>query len=354
MPVDVQGLTSAEVADRVARGQVNTLPSRSGRSTLDIVRANVLTRVNAILFVLFMCVAVTGHFIQGIFGLLIVVNSTIGIIQELRAKRTLDNLAVVGEAHPTVIRDGVARQIVRDEVVLDDLIVVTPGEQVVVDGVVVDADYLEVDESLLTGESDPEPKPSGSEVLSGSFVVSGSGTYRATKVGSASYAAQLTAEAARFTLVKSELTQGINQILKVITWVLVPVGLATVWVQLFQAGHDWRRAMLAMAGALVSMLMVGMLMDLPQSKHDVKEVMAVIAWRIPFSVAFALIAWFLLPFSASIRAVMVICALAPIAIFSTLFTDKVLGNAKLAGFSLAITAMISLVMMAVAHALMGV
>ena len=95
-------------------------------------------------------------------------------------------------------------------------------------------------------------------------------------------------------------------------------------------------------------------MDLPQSKHDVKEVMAVIAWRIPFSVSFALIAWFLLPFSASIRAVMVICALAPIAIFSTLFTDKVLGNAKLAGFSLAITAMISLVMMAVAHALMGV
>ena len=87
---------------------------------------------------------------------------------------------------------------------------------------------------------------------------------------------------------------------------------------------------------------------------DVKEVMAVIAWRIPFSVAFALIAWLLLPFSASIRAVMVICALAPIAIFSTLFTDKVLGNAKLAGFSLAITAMISLVMMAVAHALMGV
>ena len=120
---------------------------------------------------------------------------------------------------------------------------------------------------------------------------------------------------------------------------------------------DWIASItqpLSGANALVSMLMVGMLMDLPQSKHDVKEVMAVIAWRIPFSVAFALISWFLLPFSASIRAVMVICALAPIAIFSTLFTDKVLGNAKLAGFSLAITAMISLVMMAFAHALMGV
>lgn len=108
------------------------------------------------------------------------------------------------------------------------------------------------------------------------------------------------------------------------------------------------------ANALVSMLMVGMLMDLPQSKHDVKEVLSVIAWRVPFSVAFALVSWFLLPFSASVRAVMVICSLAPIAIFSTLFTDKVLGNAKLAGFSLAITAIIALVMMAVAHALMGV
>ncbi|TPF92757.1 AEC family transporter [Bifidobacterium sp. UTBIF-78] len=111
---------------------------------------------------------------------------------------------------------------------------------------------------------------------------------------------------------------------------------------------------LSNANALVSMLMVGMLMDLPQSKHDVKEVLAVVAWRIPFSIAFACAAWFLLPFSASIRAVAVICTLAPIAIFSTLFTDKVLGNAKLAGFSLALTAMISLVLMAIAHMLMGV
>ena len=120
---------------------------------------------------------------------------------------------------------------------------------------------------------------------------------------------------------------------------------------------DWIASIcqpLSGANALVSMLMVGMLMDLPQSKHDVKEVLSVIAWRVPFSVAFALVSWFLLPFSASVRAVMVICSLAPIAIFSTLFTDKVLGNAKLAGFSLAITAMIALVMMAVAHALMGV
>jgi len=108
------------------------------------------------------------------------------------------------------------------------------------------------------------------------------------------------------------------------------------------------------ANAFCSMFMVGMLMDLPRGGHDVKEVLSVVAWRLPFAVAFACVAWFLLPFSAEIRAVLVICVLAPIAIFSTLFTDKVLGNAKLAGFSLAFTAIIALVMMAGAHALMGV
>lgn len=111
---------------------------------------------------------------------------------------------------------------------------------------------------------------------------------------------------------------------------------------------------LSNANALVSMLMVGMLMDLPQSRHDVKEVLAVVAWRVPFSIVFALAAWFLLPFDASVRAVAVIACLAPIAIFSTLFTDKVLGNAKLAGFSLSLTAIIALVLMAIAHTLMGV
>ncbi len=254
------GLNPAEVADRVARGQRNDLPPRSGRSAADIVRANVFTRINGILAALLICVLATGSWINAAFGLLIIANSAIGIIQELRAKKTLDSLAVVGEARPRIRRDGSAREYSREEIVLDDLIEVGPGDQIVVDGVVTEADYLEIDESLLTGEADPEPKAPTSEVLSGSFVVSGTGTYRATKVGSASYAAQLTAEAARFTLVKSELTRGINQILKVITWVLVPVGLATVWVQLFQAGHDWRRAMLAMAGALVPMVPEGLVL----------------------------------------------------------------------------------------------
>ena len=254
------GLTAEQVAERVARGQRNDLPPRSGRSTAEIVRSNVFTRINAILAILLVLVLSTGSWINGAFGLLIIANSAIGIIQELRAKQTLDSLAVVGEARPRVRRDGEAREYGREEIVLDDLIEIGPGDQIVVDGALVEADYLEVDESLLTGEADPEPKQVDDEVMSGSFVVSGTGCYRATKVGSASYAAQLTAEATRFTLVKSELTKGINRILKVITWVLVPVGLATIWVQLSHVGDDWRRAVLAMAGALVPMVPEGLVL----------------------------------------------------------------------------------------------
>lgn len=254
------GLSAAEVAARVADGRVNKLPSRSGRSTGQIVRANVLTRVNAILFVLFCLVMVTGHWVQGAFGLLIVANSCIGIIQELRAKRTLDSLAVVGEAHPTVIRAGVRVSIQQDDVVLDDLIAVGPGDQIVVDGAVVDEDYLEVDESMLTGESDPVGKGLGDPVFSGSYVVAGSGVYRAQKVGADAYAAQLTAQASRFTLVNSELRQGINKILKIVGWLLVPVGALIVWAQFTQPDADWRTAILRATAALVPMVPEGLVL----------------------------------------------------------------------------------------------
>ncbi|GAB3822102.1 cation-translocating P-type ATPase [Tessaracoccus terricola] len=254
------GLTSDEVAQRVAEGKVNTLPDRSGRTTGQIVRANVFTRVNVMLFILFVLVMSTGHVTQGLFGTLIIANSIIGIIQEVRAKRTLDRLAVVGEAHPTVIRDGLRHTISRDEVVIDDLIVVGPGDQVVVDGEVVWADYLELDESMLTGEADPEPKLEGDEVLSGAFVVSGTGYYRARKVGADAYAAQITAQAAKFTLVRSELRQGIDSILKFISFILVPVGLLTVWVQFNQDGATWREMVLRMTGALVPMVPEGLVL----------------------------------------------------------------------------------------------
>jgi cation-transporting ATPase E len=255
-----RGLSAAEVAERVRDGRTNDLPDRSGRSVGDIVRANVMTRINVILAVLFLFVLSTGSLINGAFGLLIVFNSGIGIIQELRAKRTLDNLAVIGEAKPTVRRDGASVTLTRTEVVADDIIEIGPGDQLIVDGEMVEAHSLEIDESLLTGEADPMAKTVGSPVMSGSFVVAGSGAYRATKVGREAYAARLVAEASKFTLVGSELRSGIDKILGVVSWLLVPVGLLTIFTQMFRIGSGWREGVLGMVAALVPMVPEGLVL----------------------------------------------------------------------------------------------
>ena len=254
------GLSADEVAERVAAGQVNALPDKSGRTVAEIVRANVFTRINAILGILFVIVAITGSFKNGLFALILVANTGIGIFQEIRAKKTLDALAIVGQTRPVVRRSGVAAEIDPDEVVLDDIIEIGSGDQVVVDGEVVTAAALDVDESLLTGEADPIHKKPGNKILSGSFVVAGSGAYRATKVGADAYAAQLAAEASKFTLVSSELRGGIDKILKVITWLLIPAGVLTIVNQLFFSDNGLKRALLGMVAALVPMVPEGLVL----------------------------------------------------------------------------------------------
>ena len=254
------GLSDAEVAARIAEGKTNDVPSRASRSAGDIVRANVFTRINAILGVLLAIVLATGSLINGLFGLLIVANSAIGIIQELRAKKTLDNLAIVGQAKPMVRRQSKTAELMPNHVVLDDVIELGPGDQIVVDGALVEAITLEVDESLLTGEADPIAKTVGDPVMSGSFVVAGTGAYRATKVGREAYAARLAEEASKFTLVKSELRSGINKILQFITYLLLPAGLLTIYTQLFLTGVGWRESVLRMVGALVPMVPEGLVL----------------------------------------------------------------------------------------------
>ncbi|MEV6064630.1 cation-translocating P-type ATPase [Nocardia asteroides] len=254
------GLTAAQVEERRRDGRTNDVPTRASRSVRDIVRANVFTRINAILGVLLLLVLSTGSIIDGMFGLLIVANSAVGIIQEIRAKRTLDQLAIVGQAKPTVRRDGVATEIAPGDVVLDDLIELGPGDQIVVDGEVEEAAALEVDESLLTGEADPIDKGVGAPVMSGSFVVSGSGAYRATKVGKDAYAAKLAEEASKFTLVHSELRSGIDKILKFITYLLIPAGLLSIYNQLVSSKEAWRPAVTGMVAALVPMVPEGLVL----------------------------------------------------------------------------------------------
>ncbi|MGV0747284.1 cation-translocating P-type ATPase [Mycolicibacter heraklionensis] len=254
------GLTDTQVAQRRAQGQTNDIPARAARSVLEIIRANVFTRINAILGVLLAIVLTTGSLINGLFGLLIVFNSVIGMVQEIRAKQTLDKLAIVGQAKPLVRRHSGTQQLPPGQVVLDDVIELGPGDQIVVDGEVLESSDLEVDESLLTGEADPIGKDLGDQVMSGSFVVSGSGAYRATRVGREAYAAKLAEEASKFTLVKSELRTGINQILKFITYLLIPAGLLIIYTQLFTTDVGWRASVLAMVGALVPMVPEGLVL----------------------------------------------------------------------------------------------
>ncbi|MER6682445.1 HAD-IC family P-type ATPase [Streptomyces olivaceoviridis] len=254
------GLTGAEVADRVGRGLVNDIPVRSSRSLGEIVRANVFTRFNAIIGVLWLVTLFVAPIQDSLFGFVILANTGIGIVQEWRAKQTLDSLAVIGEARPTVRRDGVATEVATHEIVLDDLIEIGPGDKVVVDGVCAEADGLEIDESLLTGEADPVVKRPGDPVLSGSFVVAGSGAFTATKVGREAYAAQLAEEASRFTLVHSELRTGISTILKYVTWMMVPAAVGLVITQLVVKNDDLKDSVARTIGGIVPMVPEGLVL----------------------------------------------------------------------------------------------
>ncbi|MEW1774211.1 cation-translocating P-type ATPase [Streptomyces sp. NPDC086777] len=259
-PVRAAGLTSAEVAERIARGQVNDVPVRSSRSFGEIVRANVFTRFNAIIGVLWLVMLVVAPIQDSLFGYVILANTGIGIVQEWRAKKTLDSLAVIGESRPTVRRDGVAVEVGTSEIVLGDLIEIGPGDKIVVDGACAEADGLEIDESLLTGEADPVVKRPGDHVMSGSFVVAGGGAFAATKVGREAYAAQLAEEASRFTLVHSELRTGISTILKYVTWMMVPAAIGLVATQLVVKNNGLKDAVARTVGGIVPMVPEGLVL----------------------------------------------------------------------------------------------
>ncbi|MFI6983233.1 HAD-IC family P-type ATPase [Embleya sp. NPDC050154] len=254
------GLTAADVAERVARGDVNDVPVRSSRSTSEIVKANVFTRFNAVIGVLWLIILSVGSVKDGLFGFVIIANTGIGIIQEMRAKRTLDRLAVIGESKPVVRRDGRAVALSPSDLVLDDVIELGAGDKAAVDGVVVEADNLEIDESLLTGEADPVIKRPGDPVMSGSFVVAGNGAFTATRVGREAYAAQLMEEASKFTLVASELRNGISTILKYVTWILFPASIALIISQYRLEDTTWREAVTRMIAGIVPMVPEGLVL----------------------------------------------------------------------------------------------
>lgn len=252
-------VTHGLTTEQVARAKANHIPRRSSRSLSAILRANVFTLFNLVIGVLWVLILIFGEWQDSLFGLVIVANALIGIIQELRAKRTLDRLAVINEAPVRVRRDGQEREINPRDVVLGDLILLAPGDRLLVDGEVVAAEGMEVDESLLTGEADPVHKRQGDQVLSGSFVVAGSGAFVATKVGTDAYAAKLAEEASRFHLAHSELRSGVANFIKYITWLVIPIGALLIYSQLSNSA-DLRTAVTGAVAGIVTMIPEGLVL----------------------------------------------------------------------------------------------
>jgi len=253
------GLSSAQVAERRSRGLTNAGAETTSRSVAEILRANVLTRFNLLLGVLLAVILVVGQPQDALFGIVLVANALIGIVQELRAKRTLDRLAVLSAPRVRVVRDGAQSDIATGDLVADDLVDLRTGDQLVADGIVRDSASLQADESLLTGESEPVDKQAGDRLLSGSFVVAGSGDYQATGVGAEAYARKLAAQARQFTVVRSELVAGINQILRYVTWAIPPVAALLVISQL-HTHESVREGATSTVAALVGMVPQGLVL----------------------------------------------------------------------------------------------
>lgn len=255
------GLLTEEVEQRTRDGLTNRSKDKSSRSIVDILRSNILTRFNAILTVLALVVIIIDRSpLNALFGIAMVINSGVGIFQELRAKATLDKLSILNAPTVKVIRNGKVSEINLEDIVIDDLIKIDLGDQIVVDGQVLHSEGLEVDESLLTGESDSIFKKQSDSVLSGSSVVAGFGVMRAEKVGADSYSSKLASQAKAFKRASSELVSSTNKLLKWISWTLILVVPVLVFGQLRVGFGDWQQAIIHSTAAIVGMIPEGLVL----------------------------------------------------------------------------------------------
>ncbi len=253
------GLTQAEVRERIAGGLVNRVRTPAGRTLRQILSTHVFTRFNALLGGLWVVVITQGSWQDALFGGVIVINALIGIGQELRSKWTLDRLALQTGPRPRVIREGRVSEVAAADLVVDDVIDLAAGDTVPVDGLLLDASGLELDESLLTGESESVARDAGEAVRSGSFVVAGIGRYRATVVGEATWLHRLDAEARRFLPARSELRAGIDRILRVIGWAILPTA-TLLFISQFTLGMSVSGALLYGAAGVVAMVPQGLVL----------------------------------------------------------------------------------------------
>lgn len=254
-----QGLTQAEVEARIADGQVNVIQDSSNRSVKDIVMGNTLTFFNFINIVLLALVLSVRSYKNMLFIFIIIANTLIGIFQEIKAKITLDKLKILTVSHVDVIRDGVKKSITVSELVKDDVILLKSGGQIPADGVILDGE-VDVNESLLTGESDSIHKTCGSKVLSGSFVTSGKAMCLLTEVGHDCYMEKLSSEAKQFKRYKTELQRNLDTILKFISIIIVPLGIILFAKQYWISGSTYEQAALDTVAAVLGMIPEGLVL----------------------------------------------------------------------------------------------
>lgn len=238
----VSGLTAAEVAEREAAGLTNRQSKDTSRSLAEILRVHVLTLFNLAIALCAVVVISLGRWLDLLFSLAAIANVVIGVVQEYSAKRKLDRIALLHQDDAVVVRDGARVSLAMARIVRDDVVVLRRGDQVPVDGEVLASDGLDLDEALLTGENDPVPKAPGDAVLSGSSVVAGTGLVRATAVGPASHAARLSAEARRFSAIRSELRGALEKVARWLTIGLVPIIAVIVHGQMTAVG-GWAHAL---------------------------------------------------------------------------------------------------------------
>lgn len=261
-----KGLSDKQVRLRQSRGLTNAYEQQTSRSVWSILRANTLTLFNGIILACLATLLAVGRPLDALFVAIAFLNIVIGSVQEFRTKRTLDQLALLNAQKTMVRRDGREEEIATDDIVQDEIMLLRPGDQVPADGIVVLSQALEVDESMLTGESDSVHKQPDDEVLSGSTVVAGRGYVKATKVGAESYANKLTSEAKRFSLVNSELKNAINKVLKVIAWAIGPLIVLVFNSQIVSRGgwmhfdDVWREAVVAVVASVASMIPLGLVL----------------------------------------------------------------------------------------------
>lgn len=266
--IGATGLTPKEVVQRIESGQSNAVKTSTSRSVQDIVRANVFTLFNGIICAAMALVLVTGSWKDAVFGFVIIINTGIGIVTELRAKRTLDKLSILVASEFLVHRDGKDVEVSHNEIVLDDLLWIRAGEQVPADGQIIQTWGLELDESMLTGESRTVRHKVGEQVYSGATAVSGMALVKVNAVGGHSYAATLTAQAKVYKKTVSDLNKGINTILKFMTFLVVPLCVLLILSQIHTVGGwhaalstgEWRQAVVSAVAGVVGMIPEGLVL----------------------------------------------------------------------------------------------